>query len=82
MNVDEFWAAVENLFTYRGQRWGQAMFNTLEASGINMEELRGSLADPFYRIKTRSSSKQWFVRYVKVEDNIIVGFNREQIVWT
>lgn len=60
MKVHEFYQQTQARIDQNGERWGQAAFNVLEAALPHVAEpLRGTLDDPFYRVKTRSSLKSW-----------------------
>lgn len=73
VTAHELWTEVEQRVTALDERWGQAMFNVLQQRNIDgIEACRGSLWDPFYRIKTRSSLYQWVGRHVVVDP--IEGF--------
>lgn len=67
MRLDQFWVRVEEAVGH-GDRYGQAMFNILYAQGILPETFVGSLDDPYYRIKTRSSAKSWVARFLTEKD--------------
>lgn len=68
MKASAFWRVVEIRVLDYDQRWGQAMFNTLYGV-IDLSPIHGSLDDPFYRVKTKSSAVQWFNRFIKVDEN-------------
>jgi hypothetical protein len=68
MKTNEFWARVADRFLNQDERWGQAVFNTLcMEAAINTDLIHGTLDDPFYRLKTRSSAKAWFDKFVEVD---------------
>ena len=70
MLVQEFWDEVKSDVENRDWRVGQSMFNILFDEEIpGLDTIRGSLDDPFYRVKTFSSAKQWFASHVVVDEN-------------
>lgn len=65
LTTEALWHEVEQVVETSDQRWGQAMFNALRDHDVDgVEQCRGSLWDPFYRIKTKSSLKQWIGRHL------------------
>jgi hypothetical protein len=55
-------------------RYGQALYNRLaEADVPGLGQLVGTLDDPFFRIKSRATTKNWIGRHLVVDcgDNIL-----------
>lgn len=75
MTIEEFWEIVTAKFRDSDERWGQAMFNTLQVeAGIDTAVVDNVFDSPFYRVHTRASAANWFHKYVEVNDQgIIVG---------
>lgn len=68
MKIHEFYSAVQRRVDTNDERWGQAAYNVLsEASVPGIVDLAGTLDDPYYRVKTKSSLKRWVAGSVSVD---------------
>ena len=67
MREHEFWRAAAELDDKADQRWGQALFNTIPSDTPGLEAIRGTLDDPFYRIKSKFTARRWFNEHVSVD---------------
>lgn len=68
MRLDQFWPRVEEAVTH-GSRYGQAIFDILQGQGLLPDGFAGSLDDPYYRIKTRSSALRWAAQFLNTDEH-------------
>lgn len=79
LTVERFWEEVTERVLNHDERWGQAMFNVLAAYAIEGTEVcRGSLWDPFYRIKSVHTARTWFGGYVVIDSSNTITDVRDQ----
>lgn len=68
MKTHDFWSQVEGCVA-AGYRYGQAVYLVLYGKGLIPEGFAGSLDDPYYRVKTRSSAKRWVDTFLSENEN-------------
>lgn len=69
MKVWELQQRAADLVDNHGQRIGQALYNVLSAAKVpGIEEIAGTLDDPYQRIVNWSSGKRWMAAHLVHDD--------------
>jgi hypothetical protein len=58
------------------ERLGQALVNVLRLNSVPGLDALTTMEDPFYRVKTQGSYRQWIERHLVLDGEEVVGIKR------